>query len=228
MELLKYFSKTMIKSDRETLGNLQRLLQDLRLDYVLILTAILLSAQDGECQKPAPSPVAIMTVSQSTPVQQPMAKEYQIKAIFLYNFTQFVQWPQEAFREADSPLVIGILGKDPFGSYLDETVKGEVINNHPLEVERYNRVEDVKECHILFITQDGKEEIKRAIDNLKVQPVLTVSEVEGFTRMGGMIRFLNDDGRIKLRINVESAAEAELVISSKLLRLAEIISRKNN
>jgi hypothetical protein len=170
----------------------------------------------------------LLVLSLRLSAQGPVDKEYQIKAVFLFNFTQFVQWPPEAFLSNNAPLVIGILGQDPFGLYLDETVKGEMIDSHPLIVKRYATVEEVSNCHILFIAHNQKEEIRRALDNLRVQPVLTVSDVDGFTRMGGMIRFLNESDRIKLRVNVQSVQDAELVISSKLLRLAEIVSTKNN
>src|SRR2546421_10219007 len=80
------------------------------------------------------------------------SREYQVKAVFLFNFAQFVEWPPAAFAGANSPLVIGILGQDPFGAYLDETVRNEKVNNRLLEIQRYHRVEDIKTCHILFIS----------------------------------------------------------------------------
>jgi hypothetical protein len=73
------------------------------------------------------------------------AREYQVKAVFLFNFAQFVHWPPQAFPEAQAPLVIGVLGDDPFGSSLDDAVRGELVNNHPLVIQRYRRVEDVGE-----------------------------------------------------------------------------------
>src|SRR5688500_2932564 len=79
--------------------------------------------------------------------------EYQLKAVFLFNFAQFVEWPPEAFPENQSPLVIGVLGEDPFGPYLDQIVSGENANNRPLAVQRYRQVEEIKTCHILFISR---------------------------------------------------------------------------
>src|SRR5689334_16419660 len=78
--------------------------------------------------------------------------EYQLKAVFLFNFTQFVEWPPQAFADANSPLVIGVLGDDPFGAYLDETVRGETVNGRPLTVQRYASVEEASKCHVLFIS----------------------------------------------------------------------------
>src|SRR5438128_12279187 len=78
-----------------------------------------------------------------SPAQTAPAPEYQVKAVFLFNFAQFVEWPRNAFPETRAPLVIGVLGEDPFGSYLDETVRGEKVNDRPLVVQRYHRVEDI-------------------------------------------------------------------------------------
>jgi hypothetical protein len=85
------------------------------------------------------------------------SREYQIKAVFLFNFAQFVEWPPAAFRDSNSPLVIGVLGDNPFGTYLDETVRDEKVGNRPLEVQRYQRVDEIKTCHVLFIGPSGAE-----------------------------------------------------------------------
>ena len=167
-------------------------------------------------------------INLSLNAQKPLSREYQLKAVFLSNFTQFVLWPDSAFQQSDSPLIIGILGVDPFGSYLDENIRGEAVGTHPLEVRRYATTEKINECHILFIKIKNKNTISRALDKLKCQSILTVSETENFTRIGGMIEFYNDTAKIRLRINVQPATDANLVISSKLLRLAEIDSTKSN
>jgi hypothetical protein len=150
--------------------------------------------------------------------------EYQIKAVFLYNFTQFIEWPASAFQDQHAPFVIGVLGEDPFGKYLDETVSGEKVNNHPLVVKRFDSVEEVKGCHIIFIAQPATEDMEDVINKLKGKNILTVSDVNGFIKKGGMIRFLNESNKIKIRINLEVAKASDLVISSKLLRLAEIVT----
>ncbi|HEY9489489.1 MAG TPA: YfiR family protein [Chryseosolibacter sp.] len=160
--------------------------------------------------------------------QESLPREYQIKAVFLYNFTQFVQWPAKAFPEENSPIVIGILGDDPFGAFIDETIQGEVVEDHPLVVERYASVDDIRDCHILFISLADKQEIRRAVESVRFKPSLTVSDNDGFTRLDGMIRFYNEAGRIKLRINVQATSQSNLTISSKLLRLAEIVPQQKN
>ena len=150
--------------------------------------------------------------------------EYQLKAVFLFNFAQFVDWPQESFPEAQMPLVIGVLGEDPFGTYLDEIVSGETVNNRRLEIQRYRRVDEMKTCHILFISQSESKRLEQIVADLKGRSILTVSDAVGFARYGGMIRFVTEKNKLRLRINLEAAAAANLTISSKLLRPAEIVT----
>jgi len=83
--------------------------------------------------------------------QTPPSREYQVKAVFLFHFTEFVDWPSRSFPRETTPLVIGVLGEDPFGTYLDEVVRGETVKNRPLVVQRYRRAEDIRICHVLYI-----------------------------------------------------------------------------
>jgi hypothetical protein len=156
--------------------------------------------------------------------QAEVSREYQVKAVFLFNFAQFVDWPPGAFSNPQAPLVIGVLGDDPFDGYLDETVRGEKLNNRPFVVQRYRRVEEIENCQVLFIGQTGSHRLEHILDALKGRSILTVGDMEGFARDGGIIRFITKDNRIRFRINVEAAEAAHLVISSKLLRLAEIVT----
>lgn len=149
--------------------------------------------------------------------------EYQLKAVFLFNFAQFVEWPASAFPEPDTPLGICILGADPFGAYLDETVRGETVANHPLAVRRYRRVDEIKGCHILFVSRQEQGHVGEILDSLKGRSVLTVSDAERFASRGGIIRFVTDHNRIRLRINLDAARAARLTLSSKLLRPAQIV-----
>jgi hypothetical protein len=149
-------------------------------------------------------------------------KEYQIKAVFLFNFAQFVKWPPAAFARANQPFCIGVLGDDPFDSFLEETVKGEKVNGHPLAVRRYGRVEDVKDCQILFISRSESQRIEKIIAGLKGKNILTVGDVEGFIQKGGAIRFFTEKRKIRFKINPEVTKRVNLSISSKMLRLAEI------
>jgi hypothetical protein len=155
---------------------------------------------------------------------QAPTREYQVKAVFLFNFAQFVEWPPRAFADSDTPLVIGILGEDPFGSYLDETIKGERVNNRPLEVQRYRRVEDITTCHILFVSRSESGRLDQTLANLKDRNILTVGDTDDFVRRGGTIQLANAQNRVRLLINPNAAKAASLTISSKLLRAAELVT----
>jgi hypothetical protein len=149
--------------------------------------------------------------------------EYQLKAVFLFNFAQFVEWPAAAFQDADVPLVIGILGNDPFDGYLDEVVHGEQVKGRPLIVKRFRRLEDVDVCHILFVGSSDAARLASGQAALSGRAILTVSDAERPGQPGAMIQFVDAQKHIRLRIDVDTAAAAGLTISSKLLRSAEIV-----
>jgi len=155
--------------------------------------------------------------------------EYQLKAVFLFNFTQFVDWPAGSFADDKSPLVIGVIGENPFGNYLEEAVSGETKNGHPVIVEYYQDEEAAKSCHMLFINLPESDKRKQVIEKIKEEPVLTVSDASDFSVQGGLVRFVKKNNRIKLQINLEACKELGLIPSSKLLQLADIIEpRKTN
>jgi hypothetical protein len=156
--------------------------------------------------------------------QAAISAESQVKAVFLFNFAQFLGWPPQAFKGSQAPIVIGILGTDPFGPYLDELVRGERIGDRPMVVRRFRRVEDVTDCHILYISRSEAGALPRIVAQLKGRGVLTVGDIDGFTRQGGMVRFTTEEGKIHLRINVQAAQSAGLTISSRLLAHAAIVS----
>ncbi len=149
--------------------------------------------------------------------------EYQVKAVFLFNFSHFVEWPPRALGAPNEPLVIGILGNDPFGARLDEAVRGERIDQHPLLVRRLRDVADIAGCHILYIDRSENGQLSEILAALDHRSTLTVSDLERASERGVMIQFTTENNRIRLRINPESARAAGLTISSKLLRPAEIV-----
>jgi len=153
-------------------------------------------------------------------------KEYDLKAAFLYHLAQFVDWPAEAFSTAEAPIVIGILGVDPFGKALQEIVQDEVIKNRKLSLQRFHNTDEIKSCHILFISQSEAGRLDQIFTALKGRSILTVGDTEGFAQRGGVVRFVTEKNKIRLRINVDLAKEANLTISSKLLRAAELVGAK--
>jgi YfiR/HmsC-like len=149
--------------------------------------------------------------------------EYQVEAVFLLHFTQFVEWPAQSFSDAHTPFVIGVLGRDPFGSSLDEAVRGESVNGRPLVVKRFADAADLKPCQILYIDRTAASDADHVIGALAHSGTLTVSNFDVPAPADVIIRFLNEDRRIRLRINVDYARNAGLTISSKLLRPAQVV-----
>ena len=167
--------------------------------------------------------LALAVSEQALPVQL-SAPEYRVKATFLFQFTQFVEWPPEAFSNPAAPLVIGILGEDLFGPFLDETVRDETAGMHPLIVERYQRLTDVKNCHLLFMSSPEAGRIADIAAVFKQRGILTVSDAVDFADRGGMVQFVTLENRVHLRINLSAVKGGNLTISSKLLRLARVIN----
>ena len=147
--------------------------------------------------------------------------EYQIKAVFLFNLAQFVDWPPKAFPEPGAPLVVGVLGEDPFGSYLDETLRGETVHNRPLILQRYRRISEIRLCHVLFISRSETDRLEQIFATLRGRNVLTVGDSDDFITRGGMIRLVTEKNKIRIRINQNAVRAASLTISSKLLRLVQ-------
>ena len=152
------------------------------------------------------------------------ASESHLKAVFLFNFAQFVDWPSAAFPDSAAPLVIGVLGDDPFEGFLDQTIRGEHVRGRGFQLQRYRSVGEIKTCHILFISRATGARLDEVLANLRNRPILTVSDDAGFAERGGMIRFVIDQNRIRLQINLDAAQAASLTVSSKLLRVADIVT----
>lgn len=155
------------------------------------------------------------------------SSEYLIKAGFIYNFAKFVEWPATAFADADSPIVIGVIGVDPFGSLIDRIVEDKKIGSHGFVVRRFRwgkDLKDLKDCKILFVSPSEKAHMDEILQMVKGLPILTVGETPGFAERGGMIRFTLEDNRVRFEVNVEAARQVNLNISSRLLTLAKIIA----
>lgn len=147
--------------------------------------------------------------------------EYEVKAAFLFNFTKFVEWPPRAFSSGSSPIVIGVLGENPFGDVLETTVKDQELYGRPITVKFFNSGEDLKSCHLLFISGSERRAAPDILKQLRQSSVLTVSDMDDFIENGGMIRFIKKENKIRFQIN-EAAVKGEgnLKISSRLLSLA--------
>jgi hypothetical protein len=151
------------------------------------------------------------------------AEEYELKAAFLYNFTQFVQWPENAFSAPDSAFQLCLIGEDPFGRILDETVTGEFVGKHPIVVRRIRNVENTPACHLAFVSLKTDIPFELVLQTTRDSPVLVVGDDPDAAAKGGTIGLRVVNRRIRLTVNLSAARTAHLKISSKLLKLSTII-----
>lgn len=153
-----------------------------------------------------------------------ISRENEIKAAYLYQFGRYVQWPPEALPEADSPLLIGVLGNSPVSDILDRSAQTKQIEGRPFEVRRFASFAQYTPCHILFVTSSVPlEERKAAIAKLVGAPVLLVGDDPEFAQRGGTIGLYMEQNRMRFMINTEVAKRDQLKISSKLLNLAKLV-----
>jgi len=151
---------------------------------------------------------------------------YRVKVAFLFNFASLVTWPKGAFDHPESPFVICHLGDSKTGALFDAAYAGRMVERHPVEVRHPSGARDVLDCHIVMITAERSEEAGQFLSAVAGQPILTVGETEGFARSGGMIGFYDEGSKIRFEINRGAAESANLRISSRLLKLARLVSSK--
>lgn len=162
-----------------------------------------------------------LLLASATTAQTPNV-EYRIKAAYMFNFAKFVFWPANAFASPESPIVIGIIGKDPFGAEIDQTIAGKSIENRPLRVKRLADTASLEGCHILFVGELDRKRLPQILRQAGRLSMLTVGETEDFTEIGGMIRFFPFENHIRFEIDLEPVEAARLKISSKLLQVATV------
>lgn len=153
----------------------------------------------------------------------PPVSEYQVKAVFLFNFTRFVEWPESAFAATNAPLSIGIVGEDPFKQRLEEVIRGESVRGHRLKIKRLAIEDDLTGCQILFFSRAVKDRLTAAISQVRGRPILTVGDSDGMAERGVMINLPLAKDNVKMEINMRTVQQSGLTISSKLLRLARIV-----
>ncbi len=149
-------------------------------------------------------------------------REYKIKAAFLLNFLKFIEFPAEAFSSSDAAFVLGILGTDPFGDAI-EPLAGKRVKGRTIRIDRFKDLGQVTACHILYISDSEKDKLVDILQEAKGRAVLTVGDADQFARKGGIIGFVTFQNKIRFEINMTAADQANLKISSKLLKLAKII-----
>ncbi|HLG42136.1 MAG TPA: YfiR family protein [Planctomycetota bacterium] len=168
--------------------------------------------------------VAALAQPLSVDAQDDPPLEYKVKAAFIYNFARFTEWPAEAFEKEDSPLVIGIIGEDPFGEYFDKLIKDKKIANRPVVLRRLKEVAEAGGCHVLFVGNLEKEGVEQLFKKLGDRPVLTVGERPRFAHARGVVNFVIEEEKVRFEINPDRAKQCGLKVSSKVLQLARIVA----
>lgn len=169
-------------------------------------------------------PLLILCFSlQPASAQVDPQSEHKFKAVYLYNFLKFVDWPDGAFADRSSPVRIGILGNDLLKKLLEETVGSEMIGDRPVAVTQISSLDQVETCQLVFVSRSERESYREILTKVKGKPILTVGEEEEFFQMGGAVNFYFEGKKLRFEINLKSVKTADLSANSKLLRLAKIV-----
>ncbi len=149
--------------------------------------------------------------------------EGEVKAGFVYNFLKFIEWPDEAYANARKTLTVGVLGSDPFGPALGQ-IDGKVLRGMRIEIKRVSLSKDLRNCNVLFIGTSEKANLPQIMEIIKGASVLTIGDTEGYGKQGVIVNFFMEQNKVRFEINSDKARQARLTVSSKLLRLARIVT----
>ena len=151
--------------------------------------------------------------------------EYEVKAAYIFTFAKFVKWPANAFDSKTSPFILGIYDPDPFGIIINNTIKNRTVNGRRWVIKHFSKPEDITKCQLLFIPKIKKSELIKILNKTKNKPILTIGDnIEDFCVSGGILNFTPKYSRHRFEINNDVAIQSNLIISSKVLILAKIIS----
>ncbi len=155
------------------------------------------------------------------------APEHAVKAAFLYNFAQLVEWPSDSAQQRGESLRVGVWSDKERSRQVARVISGKQVDGRPIEVRVMDDVEALTDCQILFIPASAPKQLATILAAVRDLPILTVGEAESFSAMGGIIRLKIVESRVRFEINLESAGRSGLTVSSKLLRVAEVVGLPN-
>jgi hypothetical protein len=153
------------------------------------------------------------------------SREYQVKAAMICNVMQFVEWPVGTFDSDSSPVVVTVVGDNPFGSSLDQIAASKKIGGRSIVVKYAADAQKIEKSQVVFIPDSENANINRILEKAGGKGTLTIGEGDNFPWAGGIMRFYTEDGKLRFEINLEATEKAELKLSSKLLKLAKIFKR---
>jgi YfiR/HmsC-like len=155
--------------------------------------------------------------------QQTRPQDNEVKAAYLFNFGRFATWPASATAAEGPSINVCVIGRDPFGTVLDSTLAGETIDGKNVAVKRIMAAKDAAGCRILFVSASEELQVSQILEVIGRAAVLTVSDLPGFTARGGMIQFVLQDNRVRFEVNLAAAEQANLKLSSELLKVATTV-----
>jgi hypothetical protein len=181
-----------------------------------------------------PGTLAILLVLAASPAggAEPKPTEYEVKAIYLYNFARFVEWPagapeREGGRDAER-FTICVLGRDPFGQVLDRVLAGETLHGRRAAAKRISGAREASGCELVFISESERGGLGETLRLLREKSILTVSDMDDFSTSGGMIQLVLEDERVRFEVNLAAATKAGLRLSSELLKVARAVRRDSS
>jgi len=153
------------------------------------------------------------------------ATEYKVKVAYIYNFSRYIDWPSSAFNRKDSPLIIGVLGEDPFGAAIDRLAGRKKVKRREIVVRRYGTWQDYRSCHVLFVAATSSDELREwAVQSTRGRPVLVIGETAGYAARGAGVNFFIDvNNTVGFEINIDAMGRQKLRVDAKLLKLARVV-----
>jgi hypothetical protein len=150
--------------------------------------------------------------------------DYEVKAAYLYQFGKFIEWPERDSTRAAADFSICVLGTDPFGAKLDQTVAGRTIQDKPVTIRRLSAVSEALTCNVLFISSSERSRLPQILKVVEAESILTVADMRDFVSRGGMIDFQLINNRVVFEVDLPAVERASLKISSQLLKVAKVIT----
>jgi hypothetical protein len=150
-------------------------------------------------------------------------EEYQLKAAVVFNFAKFVEWPPQSFGGSGDPITLCVLGQNPFGHWLGDTLAGKVVNGKAFTIRKISGSQEAGRCQIVFVSSSERKRCRAVLDGLRAEGLLTVGDTPGFADMGGVVNLRLEEETVRMEVNVEAARQKNLQISAKLLSLARIV-----
>jgi len=147
------------------------------------------------------------------------AREHKLKAAFMLNFSKFTTWPKEAFSQAGQTFDFCVAGVNPFGSALD-ALESKQVGGRKVRLEYVASIAEAQTCHVLFVSKSEQENLDQLAAVTTDKPIVTISDIKGFSRQGGMFEFITKDGRLSFIVNNQQATKSGLQVNASLLNLA--------